>query len=337
MSEAGPRLAITVVVIARNEQRSIGACLESLLAQDYPAELHELLLVDNGSTDATPAIAAELAKTHPRLRVSVNPRRGIAPSRNHGLRQARHPFVAFTDADCQALPDWLSRLERAFREERAQDPAVVAAGGPNIAPERTCAFREAVAVAVSTYWGNHGSVQGAGPGRRCAVDHLPTLNVLYDKARVLELGGFDERQGNISEDVELSHRLGWAGHRLIFEPAAIVRHLWREDLWSWARNMEVYGKGRSWLMKKDRRFIKPHYLAPAGLLLAAAAAPLCPRLLALPALHLALSALVAAYAGLRAGKPRLIPLVLAIYLATHYAYGAGQLHGLLAPRGSDIR
>lgn len=337
MSET--RLNISVVVIARNEEDKIEACLDSLLALDYPPEEHELIVVDNASTDATADIVDDYALKHRRLRRVAHLARGIAPARNRGLKEARHPFVAFIDADCTAERDWLSALERALREERDKDGAVAAAGGPNIPPEETTVFREAVAAAVTTYWGNHGSVQGAGPKRRCRVDHLPTLNVIYDKKTVLDAGGFDEGQGNISEDVELSHRLRWSGRALVFEPKAVVRHRWREDLLGWAKNMEVYGKGRSWLMKKDIRFAKPHHLAPAALVLATAAAPLCPQLpLAwAPALYAALTALASVYAGLKARRPGLIPLVFVVYAVTHYAYGLGQIHGLIAPRGSDIR
>ncbi len=248
--------------------------------------------------------------------------------------------MAFTDADCAAEPGWLTALEKAFREEREKDETVVAAGGANVTPEDTTLFRRAVGVAVTNFWGNHGSVQGAGPGVRALVNHLPTLNVLYDRRKVLEIGGFDEKQGNISEDVDMSHRLRWKGYKLVYEPEAVVTHRWRETLWGWAKNMEVYGKGRSWLMKKDRRYVRPQFAAPLLLLAAFLCVPfaaLWPWTAAPFALYLTLTALVSLYACLANGKPHYLPLVFFIYVITHLAYGVGQLHGFLAARGSDIR
>ena len=104
--------------------------------------------------------------------------------------------------------------------------------------------------------------------------------------------------------------------------------------------MEVYGKGRSWLMKKDRRYAKIQFAAPLLLLAAFVAAwfyPFNPWLAAPFAAYLAITVLVSAYACLAHAKPHYLLHVLAIYIVTHLAYGIGQVHGLFAPRGSDIR
>lgn len=332
-------LDISVVVICRNEEKRIRAVLESLYAQDYPSSSFEVVVVENASTDSTAAVVRDFLRDNSNMRLVQSERRGIAPNRNRGLKESRYAHVAFTDADCTADPGWLSALDAAFREERAQDDRVAAVGGPNVMPEGSTLFRRAVAIAVSNYWGNHGSVQGAGPNKRAAVDHLPTLNVLYDRDRALEVGGFDESQGNISEDVDMSHQLRLRGYVLIYEPRAVVRHRWRESLWEWARNMEVYGKGRSWLMKKDRRYVKVQFAAPLLLLASLVAAFFYPvsAWLAVPfAAYLATTALVSVHACLVHRKPHYLMHVFAIYVVTHLAYGIGQVHGFFAPRGSDI-
>jgi cellulose synthase/poly-beta-1,6-N-acetylglucosamine synthase-like glycosyltransferase len=221
-----------------------------------------------------------------------------------------------------------------------KDDRVAAVGGPNLMPADSTFFRRAVAIAVSNYWGNHGSVQGAQFKARVLVDHLPTLNVMYDRSRALQVGGFDENQGNIAEDVDISHQLRWRGYILIYESRAIVRHRWRESIWTWAKNMEVYGKGRSWLMKKDRRYIKLQLAAPLLTLLSLLAAcffPISVWLAAPFAAYLAMTALVSLYACLVAHKPHYVFHVFVIYIVTHIAYAVGQIHGLMSPRGSDIR
>lgn len=335
-----PILEVSVVVIARNEQASILECLESLAGQSYPQRLYEILVVDNASTDQTAAIVTDFQSKQANVRLVRNPVRGIAVSRNVGIEEAHHDHVAFIDADCAADAGWLSFLAEAFQVEHGRDGSVAAVGGPNVMPKNTTLFRRAVAVAVSNYWGNHGSVQGKGPDARVDVDHLPTLNVLYDRSRVRQVGGFDENQGNISEDVDMSHRLRAEGLRLIFEPRAIISHRWREDLWAWMKNMEVYGKGRTWLMKKDRRHIKPQFAAPVlllGAFLILFAAPFA-WWLALPAgIYLFLTFLVSIYACLSQRRPHYIAIVFLIYTVTHLSYGVGQIHGLFSARGSDVK
>ena len=339
---------ISVVVIAKNEEKCILQCLKSLAAQDYSGEHYEVVLVDNASTDSTSQIAHDFGKQFSNLRIVENPIPGIAATRNAGIRAAKHDIVAFIDADCEAPTQWLSTLTNAFVEETGKNPKVAAVGGPNEMPGETTYFRRVVAVAVTNYWGNHGSAQAKVFGQRADVDHLPTLNVMYDKQKVSEIGLFDEKQGNISEDVDMSHRLRGNGYKLIFEPKAVISHRWREDIWGWMRNMEVYGKGRTWLMKKDPSHIKPQFAAPILLLTAfvlALVSPLClvaglPQwfafLLALPlTTYCVLTMIMSIYACVTNGKPHYVPAVFVVYAITHLSYGVGQIHGLFASRGSD--
>ncbi|MEI7529904.1 MAG: glycosyltransferase, partial [Elusimicrobiota bacterium] len=149
------RSKVSIIVIAYNEEKNIPACLESLAALDYPRESYEVVVVDNNSTDATRRIVEEFSARDPRFRLIVNPVRGIGATRNAGLRAALYDLAAYTDADCTVPPEWLSRLEAAFREACREDPKVAAAGGSSIAPENTTRFRQAVHVAVQNFWGNH--------------------------------------------------------------------------------------------------------------------------------------------------------------------------------------
>jgi glycosyltransferase involved in cell wall biosynthesis len=101
---------VSVVIIFLNEERFLRAAIESVLAQDYPH--WELLLVDDGSTDASPDIARAFASEHSRIRCLAHPggqNRGMSASRNLGLTHARGEYVAFLDADDVYLPQRLRR------------------------------------------------------------------------------------------------------------------------------------------------------------------------------------------------------------------------------------
>lgn len=100
---------VTVIIIFLNAERFIAEAIESVLDQSY--DRWELLLVDDGSTDRSSAIARACARHHPdRIRYLQHPRhenRGMSASRNLGLREARGEYVAMLDADDVWLPNKL--------------------------------------------------------------------------------------------------------------------------------------------------------------------------------------------------------------------------------------
>ena len=211
-------LNLSVVVICHNEEEFIEECLGSIASQDYNSSLYEVLIIENGSTDKTQEVVKSFIKDYPNMNLIVSDVCGIAANRNIGISEAKYKYVAFIDADCTAEIGWLSSLVNGFQEESKKNNRIAAIGGPNILPKKANFFRKALSISVSNYWGNSGSLQGAiFKSTRIIVEHIPTLNVLYDKEKVLEIGGFDEDNGNSGEDLDLSHRLRWNGYFLIYD------------------------------------------------------------------------------------------------------------------------
>jgi glycosyltransferase involved in cell wall biosynthesis len=108
-----PRLS--VVVPTRNRAGKIRLCVEALAIQTLASI--EVLVVDDGATDDTPAVLAALATDRPGFALCVlrNERPlGANPSRNRGIREARAEFVAFLDDDCVPAPDWAAALLAGF-------------------------------------------------------------------------------------------------------------------------------------------------------------------------------------------------------------------------------
>ena len=113
-------MTVTVIVCAHNEERSLPACLHSLLAQTRPPD--ELLVINNASTDATRAVAQQIPTVH----VVDEPRKGLVVARETGRRAARGDVLVYLDADCRAPVMWLATIERHF----ARDPSLIALSGP---------------------------------------------------------------------------------------------------------------------------------------------------------------------------------------------------------------
>lgn len=100
-------LPISVVMPAWNAAETLEAAVASVLAQSEPN--FELIVVDDGSTDATPALLARLAAGDRRLVVLTRPHEGIVAALNAGLAQVRGRYVARMDADDVAMPERLAR------------------------------------------------------------------------------------------------------------------------------------------------------------------------------------------------------------------------------------
>jgi GT2 family glycosyltransferase len=247
-----------------------------------------------------------------------NPRRAISAGRELGWRAARAPLVAFLDADCTAPPHWLARLVAA--QERLAADAV---GGGNRPPIGESRFYDALAIAIDSYVGAYHSVQGRRFATARPVEHLPGLNVLYRRAALDAVGGYDPRFAFMGEDADLSWKLRKKGMRLYYVPDAEVIHRQRPGFVPWLRRMFRYGEGRAALLRKhtvaDRRPPGLYHVAPLLI-------PL------MPGLHVPFVTLYGLYRGLRAGRPGLGLHVALVLWLTHLGYGAGEWVGLFSSR-----
>lgn len=104
---------VTTIVPAWNTAATLAETLASALAQTYPA--HEIVVIDDGSSDATPRIAEEHARRHPAIRVVRQENRGLPGARNRGIDEARGAFVAPLDADDLWHPEKIARQVAALK------------------------------------------------------------------------------------------------------------------------------------------------------------------------------------------------------------------------------
>ena len=113
---------VAFVIPALNEELLIGRCIKSIRAEMLrsPHIATQIIVVDNGSTDATAAVAMVNGAF-----VISERKRGIVNAKQAGFDRSRYPIVAFIDADCMLRSGWLDRAVSAF-----DDPNVVAVSGP---------------------------------------------------------------------------------------------------------------------------------------------------------------------------------------------------------------
>ena len=202
---------VTVLIPAYNEAAVIATCIGSALASDYPRL--EVLVLDDGSTDETEAVAVAAAGGDPRCRVRRDPvNRGKAEQLNVGFREARHELVAVTDADTHVHPEALKLL--VARMERS--PLVAAVAGAPHVTNRGGLIQALQVLEAASIIGLIRRSQSL-TGR---VGVVAGVLGLFHRERVLAVGGYESRMA--TEDIDLSWKLLIAGWHTAYEPRALV-------------------------------------------------------------------------------------------------------------------
>lgn len=119
-------IGASIIIPTRNRAAALRRCLQSLTVQTAPAGSFEVIVVDNGSTDETPAVATAF-DGELQLRLLHEPEPGLHLGRHAGWRAARSDTLMFADDDIEAEPGWVEAVVTRF----AADPSVALVGGNN--------------------------------------------------------------------------------------------------------------------------------------------------------------------------------------------------------------
>jgi succinoglycan biosynthesis protein ExoA len=323
---------VSVVVPARDEEHTLGLCLDSITTQQWPTDRLQVVVVENGSRDRTRAVAEAWAARDPRVGVVVSEAANHAEAMNMGIQAARGEIVARVDAHSHVDRRYVPEVVAAFDRH----PEAAAVGGAFLAAGET--LRERVAgFARSSRLG-----VGGGYGTdRIPHDH-PVRSVqcgAYRREALLAVGGFDPAM-TYGEDEELNWRLRQRGFQVILCPALLQLYRPRASLAGLWRQYWHYGRGRMRVLRKHPDFLAPRHLAPSalvvvlgGLVAAGAVVPAARAALALVAGAWGAVLVGAACAahGARWGERLLLPGAVA---GMHLAYGAGLLRESVRGRGS---
>ena len=324
---------ISIIITCFNEKENILDCLESLAGQDYNGGGIEIVVADGGSSDGTQQLVKSYSQKHPAVRLVVEHKKGTAAGRNTGINAAKFKHIAFIDADCEAPQGWLALLAENFLKSKKNDSRLIAVGGTNIPPGKSGLFIKSIGVALDSYIGSFGSVQGRQFKQPRYVTGLSNLNVLYEKQHLVEIGGYDESLASEAEDADMNFRLLSAGHRFLFIPDSYVWHKMRPTAKSWFKNMFRYGKGRARLLKRYPAMWHISFALPLIFILSFLWLLLSPlsNIFLLPLLYFPALLVLSAAQCLKKKSPALLLHVMGVYMIQHFGYAAGELYGLLHP------
>lgn len=216
-------MKISVIVVNWNRKALLEACLRSLAAQTHHS--FEVVVVDNGSNDGSPALVKELAPEFPApLRLIQNSEnRGFCAANNQGIAAGDAPLIALLNNDAEADPEWLSALEHVIESA----PDVGMAASKILVWEDP---RRIDKVGHLIYPDGQNRGRGSGQIDQGQFDRVEeTLwpdgcAAMYRRAMLDEIGGFDEDFFAYADDAELGLRGRIAGWNCLYTPGAVVRH-----------------------------------------------------------------------------------------------------------------
>lgn len=209
-SHSGAAPFVSVVIPTHGRFALLERCLRSLLAQSYPAERYEIIVIEDGDRDQrlTELVTRLTESTGVKITHQISSGSGPAAARNRGWRLAEGSIIAFTDDDVFASPNWLAEGVKMFRD------GVAGVAGKTEVP-------------LPAHPTDHQRNVG-----RLAFSRFVTCNVFYRKDCLERVGGFDEQfRRAYREDTDLAFSLRKQGCRLVECDTAIVYHPPRRARW----------------------------------------------------------------------------------------------------------
>lgn len=197
-----PSTQVSIIIPARNEAANIGACLQAILSQNYPAKLMEIVVVNDHSEDDTASIVQSIPDSRIHLINLANyPIQGYAFKKHGiqtGIQQSQGKLILCTDADCQMGPEWLGSMVAFFEREKLQ----MIAGPVNFHHEKNLLERfqslDFLGMMLLTGAGLQSGLMRMGNG----------ANLAYTRAAFEAVGGFNGvNQLASGDDLFLMHKI----------------------------------------------------------------------------------------------------------------------------------
>lgn len=320
----------SVIVPCGNEIRFIESCLDSLLANDYPADRIEIIAVDGGSSDGTRQALVRCAERHANVLVLDNPHGIIPVSMNLGLRRARGEVILKADAHSTYPSDYVRRCVRSLTESGADNIGGVL---ETCAAEDTGMARAIARVLAHPFGSGNSSFR---IGTRTAGEADTVAFGCYRRSTLERVGGYNEALVR-SSDMDLNTRIRRAGGRIVLIPDIVTRYYPRPRFWSFVAHNMVDGFWATYPLRFGSQVLRARHAAPLAALVALSAmvvfstrVPAAGVVVATgAATYVALALATSVQIGWRERSVRVGAAAAAALVGRHAAYALGSAWGLL--------
>ncbi len=250
---------VSVIIPMRNEEKYIGGCLESVISQDYPKELIEVMVVDGASCDGSLEIVREFMEEHSNIKLLGGPGVNCPAAMNIGIREAAGDIIAKVDAHGYVASDFL----RMSVKYLSGDGEIRCVGGP-ITPVVDTNVAKANAIARSSVFGVGKGVYSAGE----KAQFVETVQCgVYKKGVFGVVGLFDESL-QFGEDEEINWRIIISGCKILLTPEVRFFYFPRNSFRKLFRQYFNYGAARVKVVQKHPHFFNVKHVIPTAFFLA---------------------------------------------------------------------
>jgi len=217
---------ISVIICTYNRADILSDCLQSLKDQTLPQDQYEVIIVDNNSTDATPAVISRF--TNGNIRGVVETRQGVSHARNRGWKEAKGEYVSYSDDECRIPSNWLE-IARGIIRDRSPDLF----GGP---------YRAAYISSKPKWFDDrYGSfIPYPTPKYLTGDQFLAGSNIFIRKSILSQKIGFDGSFGMTGETIAFAEETAlqknlltqYPGTTIYYDPSLFVYHVVRPEKFS---------------------------------------------------------------------------------------------------------
>jgi len=321
---------VTVIVPCRNEEKHIARCLESILANDYPQERLEILVLDGMSEDRTREIVASYGERYPMIRLVENPEKHIPAAMNLGIQNARGETIMKMDAHSTFQRDHIS-LCVAYQEKYGAENV---GGVWKMAPGADTAVARAIVLGMAHRFGSGNAKIKVGASQPTWSDSAAFG--CFKKELFSRVGLFDERLRGGS-DMDMNIRIRAAGGRILLVPQIVVNYYADATLKKFWKHNFADGVWTSYVMKFGKKAWSWRHWVPAAFVLSLlgsfALSAVWPLFLwgglGIVGIYAATSLGVSSRIAIREKDSKQILVLPAVFGTRHVAHGLGALFGLV--------
>ena len=320
---------VSVICPVFNEEKFIEECIMSIIEQDYPQDMMEVLFVDGRSTDKTREIIERYMRQYPFIKLLDNPERIVPYALNRGLEAAKGEVIMRLDGHCTYPTNYISELVRYLYQLNADNVG----GVWNTQPAKDTPICQAIAQASSHPFGVGGSMHKIGASKIIETDTVPFG--CYKREIFEKTGPFDIDLVR-NQDDEFNGRLHNLGGKIYLIPQVIINYTARDTLCKMRKMYYQYGLYKPLVNKKlgapatVRQFFPLVFLLL--LIIGGTASIFSPFILhaytTFLVLYLFIGIVVGSMSAIRMHQPLLVLLMPYVFFNIHMSYGIGYLVGI---------
>jgi cellulose synthase/poly-beta-1,6-N-acetylglucosamine synthase-like glycosyltransferase len=322
--------SVSIVIPCRNEAAFIADCLDSILANDYPKDRLEVLIVDGMSEDKTREILQRYTEDFQNMRLLDNPKKIIPAAMNIGVMQSQGELVLKMDAHCSYPADYIASCVRYLLEFNAD----MAGGVWTIATRSHSLVAESIAMALSHWFASGNAYVKIGSKHPRWAD--AAAFGCWKRETMKKLGLFNEDLAG-SSDMDFNMRLRKCGGKILLVPDIRVTYYADPDLMTfWKHNLSD-GVWATYVLKfGSRAFSWRHWIPMAfvstvmGTVVTLPFAPAAYEILGgISGTYAATTILASMQLSVERRTLRYLGILPIIFVIRHFAHGIGALYGIV--------